>query len=225
MSGLRTFCRMKSNAVVFGCPPLEQLHARNLQAFLEDLARGRRPHDAADVRHVRDDADEADEPPSRNTGRAALTSLRWPVPIHGSLVTMKSPAFHCSIGNASSRCRIVRGIVPLNGGQPAVGCATTRPRESISTIGEILGLAHDRRERRAQQEVGRLVEDRDETAPRDLECDRVERDDARSAASGVFLRSSGSALVRRSVAMTFRNASTRAVAPRRHDDRRVASPR
>src|SRR5215218_5342586 len=29
---------------------------------------------------------------------------------------------------------MVRGIVPLNGGQPAVGCATTRACASISTM-------------------------------------------------------------------------------------------
>src|SRR5262249_467443 len=71
--------------------------------------------------------------PSRNSGFTTHTSLRWPVPIHGSLVMSTSPGRRPSAPIAARKWRTVAGRVAMNEGMLPVFWARAPPRASVST--------------------------------------------------------------------------------------------
>ena len=112
--------------------------------------------------------------PWRKIGLATVMSLRWPVAIHGVLVTSTSPGRMLARPICLMNSFTVTGSVPMKEGMLSVFCASDWPGRVGQHAGEVVGLVHQRRERRAPERLGRLVHRRDRAPPQDLQRDGVE---------------------------------------------------
>ena len=71
--------------------------------------------------------------PLRKIGLATVMSLRWPVAIHGVLVTSTSPGRILARPICLMNSFTVTGSVPMNDGMLSVFCASDCPAASVST--------------------------------------------------------------------------------------------
>ncbi len=82
-------------------------------------------------RHLREEWNHL--PPMEKIGETVVTSIRWPIVIHGSLVSATSPGLQHSLGKAAWKCRMARDMMPTKEGMPRVFSATESPLASSST--------------------------------------------------------------------------------------------
>ena len=130
-SGVRTLRARSLSRVSSGRPSDEELHDRDLEPLLEDLARlqanGRGPPMSGAWAVL---AANPRSPPSRKTGFATQRSGRCPVPIHGSLVMRTSPGASAPGGNSSEE-------VPHGARQGA-----DEGRDAVRRLGDRAALPH-----------------------------------------------------------------------------------
>jgi hypothetical protein len=157
-----------------GAPLAHELHQRDVDALLEHLARLDGAEPPADVGHVRGGGREGDEP------AGAEDRLEH---AHVAHVARAHPRVVGDEDVAGPHRRGAHGAqeVAHGGGQGADerrnAAAVLRQRVTAG-VGqhacEVVRLVRERRERRAHDRLGGLVDDRDQPRPQHLERDRVE---------------------------------------------------
>ena len=173
-SGVRTAARSSLISVASGLPSIEQLHYGDVEALLEHLARLDRAHLAADVGRVRGGGGEGHDPalaedrlgdgdvvevPGGDPGRIGDQHVAGPHVVEADLLDELLHRDGQRADEGGDALRVLRQRLPGRVGQHA---------------GEVVGLVHQRRERRAPQRLRRLVDGGDGAAPEDLQRDGVE---------------------------------------------------
>ena len=97
-SGVRTLARNELDQRLVGRPSRTNFIERDVETFLEDLARLDGADAPADVGMCEVVAEKATSRPRWKIGLSTQTSLMCPVPIQGSLVMSTSPGLHASRG-------------------------------------------------------------------------------------------------------------------------------
>ena len=166
---LRTFSAISVNRSSFGTPAAVQLHRRDLDAFLVDLARTQRILGAADVADMADRADQRHQRAVAEHRRDHRDVEQMPG-AEPRIVGDQHVAGLQRLRREFLQQRLHRARqVRLN-----TGMARGRVRERLAAriqqlAGEVLRLGDDQREGRAADGEPHLLDHGDEAAPHDLQ--------------------------------------------------------